>query len=100
LPGPAGSVLKLFAANLHLQRSELAVELYGADAAAWRGEDEAARASSMTWLTRQGTSIMGGTNEIQRNIISERVLGMPREPAPDKDVPFNQVRTNRREAGS
>jgi alkylation response protein AidB-like acyl-CoA dehydrogenase len=100
LPGPAGSMLKLFAANLNLQRSELAVELYGADAAAWRGEDGAARASSMIWLTRQGTSIMGGTNEIQRNIISERVLGMPREPAPDKDIPFNQVRTNRPEARS
>jgi alkylation response protein AidB-like acyl-CoA dehydrogenase len=100
LPGPAGSMLKLFAANLHLQRSELNVELYGADAAAWLGGDGAARTSSMTWLTRQGTSIMGGTNEIQRNIISERVLGMPREPAPDKDIPFNQVRTNRPKSGS
>jgi alkylation response protein AidB-like acyl-CoA dehydrogenase len=100
MPGPAGSMLKLFAANLHLQRSELAVELFDADAAAWPVGDEAARATSMTWLTRQGTSIMGGTNEIQRNIISERVLGMPREPAPDKDIPFNQVRTNRTQKGS
>ena len=95
LAGPAGSMLKLFSANVHLQRSELMVELCGADAAAWRCGDDASRIGAMTWLTRQGTSIMGGTNEIQRNIISERVLGMPREPAPDKDIPFNQARTNR-----
>jgi alkylation response protein AidB-like acyl-CoA dehydrogenase len=100
LPGPAGSMLKLFAANLHLQRTELSMELCGADTAAWQEGDDAAQASCMAWLTRQGTAIMGGTNEIQRNIISERVLGMPREPAPDKDIPFNQVRTNHPGGGS
>jgi alkylation response protein AidB-like acyl-CoA dehydrogenase len=74
LSGPAGSMLKLFAANLHLQRTELAVELCGADTAAWQGGDDPARATSMAWLTRQGTSIMGGTNEIQRNIIASASL--------------------------
>jgi alkylation response protein AidB-like acyl-CoA dehydrogenase len=94
--GPAGSMLKLSTANLHLDRAELLVELSGPDIAAWRPDDRDAEGTAMGWLTRQGTSIMGGTNEIQRNIISERVLGMPREAAPDKDVPFTQVRTNRR----
>jgi len=92
--GPAGSMLKLFTADLHLRRTALHVELGGAGLAGWANSDDETRTHAMSWLTRQGTSIMGGTNEIQRNIISERVLGMPREHAPDKDIPFDQVRTN------
>ncbi|HVW43034.1 MAG TPA: acyl-CoA dehydrogenase family protein [Amycolatopsis sp.] len=94
LTGAAGSMLKLYSAELHLRRSEVRLDLAGPAAVAWGDDDGAAGAVAMGWLTRQGTSIMGGTNEIQRNIISERVLGLPREHAPDKNVPFSQVRTN------
>ena len=46
------------------------------------------------FLFRQGGSLGGGSNEMQRNIISERVLGMPREYAADRDKPFEEVRHN------
>ena len=44
---------------------------------------------------RQGASLGGGSTEMARNIISERILGMPRENAADRDVPFNQVKRGR-----
>ncbi|MDN2502777.1 acyl-CoA dehydrogenase, partial [Nocardia nova] len=47
------------------------------------------------YLYRQAWSLAGGSTEMARNIISERVLGMPREDAADRDVPFDQVRRGR-----
>jgi hypothetical protein len=47
------------------------------------------------YLGRQIASIGGGTTEMARNVIAERVLNFPREYAADRGVPFNQVRRNR-----
>ena len=58
------------------------------------GEETLGREAGDAFLERQATSLAGGSNEIQRNIIAERVLGMPREWAADRDVPFKDVRRN------
>ena len=89
--GPEGSVSKVAKASSNQQLQELAVELLGADATAWDpGDDEAA-----DWITQflrtRANSIEGGTSEIQRNIIGERVLGLPREPDPYKGQAWRSV---------
>ncbi len=48
--------------------------------------------ASYEFLAMKQTSIAGGTSEIQRNIIAERILGLPKDPDPEKDVPFNERR--------
>ena len=66
-------------------RTDTAFESAGAGGGVWRrgddGDDFGIRA-----LARQGAEVGGGSTEIQRNIISERVLGMPREPKPAASV--------------
>ncbi|MFE2432771.1 hypothetical protein ACFXJ5_39455 [Streptomyces sp. NPDC059373] len=47
------------------------------------------------YLFRQGASLGGGSTEMSRNIISERLLKMPREFAADRDIPFSQVKQGR-----
>jgi hypothetical protein len=49
------------------------------------------RDAGYRYLRAKGNSIEGGTSEILRNIVSERVLGMPSEPRIDKDVPWKEV---------
>ncbi|HJR24561.1 MAG TPA: acyl-CoA dehydrogenase family protein [Acidimicrobiales bacterium] len=89
----ASSLLKLFAATSVMRRCDLALEVAGDASVAWpAGATSGARVISEYSLWRQGLSLGGGSNEIQRNIISERLLGMPREFAADRDVPYREVR--------
>jgi hypothetical protein len=65
----------------------------GAAAAVWPADLETVT-PGIPWLGARIGTVAGGTNEMQRNVVSERVLGLPREYAPDKDRPFAEVRHN------
>lgn len=90
--GPEGSITKIAKARGNQQLQELAMEIRGADALAWNSADIQAGDWIEQFLRTRANSIEGGTSEIQRNIVGERVLGLPREPDPFrghawKDVP-------------
>jgi len=84
-PGPEGSGAKLRGAAAIKAMADLAVDVQGLGGLV--GEDD----WLTLFLTAPSISIRGGTDEIQRNIVGERVLGLPAEPRLDKTVPFNQV---------
>jgi alkylation response protein AidB-like acyl-CoA dehydrogenase len=84
-PGPEGSGAKLRGASTIKAMADLAVDARGLGALI--GEDD----WLTLFLTAPSISIRGGTDEIQRNIVGERVLGLPSEPRIDKTVPFNEV---------
>jgi alkylation response protein AidB-like acyl-CoA dehydrogenase len=92
-PGPAGSIPRLYAAMSNERRVDIQLEIAGSSAGVWDDDDLGGR-YGIRYLMRQGGSLGGGSNEMQRNIISERVLGMPREFAADRDKPFEEVRRN------
>jgi alkylation response protein AidB-like acyl-CoA dehydrogenase len=76
------------------QTVRTALAALGAEAVIWNGEDVQVDNPGTTWLGARGGTIAGGSNEMQRNIISERLLGLPREPSFDRDRPFNEVLRN------
>jgi alkylation response protein AidB-like acyl-CoA dehydrogenase len=79
-PGPEGSIAKLASARVTKESASLGVALLGAHAAAWQSTDNAALPAVNNLLLSTGASLAGGTDEIQKNLIAERVLGLPREP--------------------
>jgi alkylation response protein AidB-like acyl-CoA dehydrogenase len=88
-PGPEGSIGKLAWTELMRRMTAVATEVLGARLAADTGE-WGAYAWSEHVLGAPGYRIAGGSDEIQRNIIAERVLGLPAEPRLDKDAPFRR----------
>jgi len=92
--GPEGAILKLARAVSEASLATIALELAGTDAVVASRPDNEPTSVGMGvgYLMRQARSLAGGSNEMQRNLIAERLLGMPRELAPDAGAPFSQVR--------
>lgn len=98
-PGPEGSGMKLAFARLNQALSALDVEMRREEGLAYddwtfrRSEsvDFFGRGPGYRYLRAKGNSIEGGTSEILRNIIAERVLGLPSEPRVDKNVPWKDL---------
>jgi alkylation response protein AidB-like acyl-CoA dehydrogenase len=90
-PGPEGSGMKLRGSKLFRDYTALALELLGPEGICDpRGE------FATLFLTAPSLSIRGGTDEIQRNIVGERVLGLPEEPRVDRELPFDALPKNER----
>ncbi len=85
IPGPEGSIGKLLGGRIMTQLGDLTVSLAGADAMA--GNTRLAQ----TLLSAPAGHIAGGSDEVMKNIIGERVLGLPGEPRPDKGVAWREV---------
>lgn len=106
-PGPEGSTAKLVYAELNKEIYDFAVHLLGAEGMLYDSyeepaeqpsppmEDSPSRAATgdirRKFLRSRANSIEGGTSEIMKNILGERVLGLPGEPRVDKDVPWTEV---------
>jgi alkylation response protein AidB-like acyl-CoA dehydrogenase len=98
-PGPEGSTMKLTFARLAQQLSGLEVELLGEDGLRYSDwtmvrpdiVEFTGRDAGYRYLRAKGNSIEGGTSEILRNIVAERVLGLPAEPRTDKDIAWKDL---------
>jgi alkylation response protein AidB-like acyl-CoA dehydrogenase len=91
-PGPGGSLGKLFGSVISWRFREIAMEIAGPASQAWDPSDERASALQTTVIGSFSSSIAGGTDEIQRNIIGDRVLGLPRDISVDTKVPFKDLK--------
>jgi alkylation response protein AidB-like acyl-CoA dehydrogenase len=90
-PGPEGSVTKLFQAEYNQRLQNLAVDILGAKGMAWPTTDSATSMRIRGFLRSRANTIEGGTSEVMRNILGDRVLGLPREPDASKNVPWKDV---------
>jgi alkylation response protein AidB-like acyl-CoA dehydrogenase len=95
LPPPAATLTRLFHAETAWRDYDVRLEIAGSHAVTGVSESSGPARAGHDYLNRQAGSLGGGSTEMARNVISERLLGMPREYAADRDVAFNQVKQGR-----
>jgi alkylation response protein AidB-like acyl-CoA dehydrogenase len=87
----AAAIGRLFYGVVSVRTRTIAFELAADAGIAWDDDDGDSAAIGVDYLMRHVATIAGGTTEMARNVISERVLGMPRDRTVDRDVPFRDV---------
>lgn len=91
-PGPEGAIRKLLLGRRRQQIGATALDLMGPAGAALADGLNTVQDFAWSWIDSPGPRIAGGTDEILRNTIAEKVLGLPQDYRPDKGIPFNQPR--------
>ncbi len=90
-PGPESSILKLHISRQYEMGGSLYEQMLGAHGTIWRDDAPFSGWFQDLFLSQWAPRIGGGTDQIQRNIVGERVLGLPSEPRPDREMPYRDL---------
>jgi alkylation response protein AidB-like acyl-CoA dehydrogenase len=94
-PGPESSIGKVAGSELNQRLQAVAAEMLGLSGIAWPGEPgtyaESMPAEVRGMLRSRANTIEGGTTEVNKNILAERVLGLPKEPDPWEGMPWRDI---------
>jgi alkylation response protein AidB-like acyl-CoA dehydrogenase len=91
-PGPEGAVTKVYNADYNKWRTSNAMNVAGVACIAWEPGDRAAEGRAHAFLRARANSIEGGTGEILRTQMGERILGLPREPEVDRGLAWKDIK--------
>ncbi len=92
MPGAVATTMKLFYARHWARSTALALQIQGAHGSLWGASALDDGLWQQTFCGQYAVRLGGGTDEIQCNVIGERALGLPREPAADRDLPWRETR--------